>query len=216
MNWHGSVHSQTTTRWLKTTLQRIGQLGAKIYHQTCAFNGCLEWTLNWNEWVDPELLMSLYYITWKHTTVLGNALVNTLALLLTETFCWILSDSVLYLDSGCLPQYDSQAFLFSLVNKPGWAPVKFGQTGAFSYHRSHSIYSCYDSPPTFGLGHDLQVRFLHKSYSKLGYTYSPPNGYSYRSNFTRSFLAGSYFFNPDEIETFYDAAFKSQSKFGDN
>ena len=124
--------------------------------------------------------------------------------------------SVLYLGYGCFYQYDPQAFLFSLVNKPGWAPVKLNQTGEHSYHRSHSIYSCYHSLPTFGLGHDLQVRFIHKSYSNLGSTYSPPSGYNYGSNFTRSFLAGSYFFNPDEIETFYDAAFTSRGKFGDN
>ena len=50
---------------------------------------------------------------------------------LTETFCWILS--ILYLGYGCFGyQYDPQAFLFSLVNKPGWAPVKFGQTGKYS------------------------------------------------------------------------------------
>ena len=68
--------------------------------------------------------------------------------------------------------------------------------------------------PTFGRGHDLQVS-AYSYYSNLGYTYSAPSGYSYRDSFTRSFLAGSYYFNPDEIETFYDAAFTSQGRFED-
>ena len=60
----------------------------------------------------------------------------------------------------------------------------------------------------------LSVRFPYTdSFSNLGLTYSPPRGYSYLSNFSQSFLAGSYYFNPDEIETFYDVAFTSQGKF---
>ena len=127
------------------------------------------------------------------------------------TFCWILS--ILYLGSGCFGhQYDSQAFLFSLVNKPGWAPVKFDQRyGSLS----ESIYRCY-SGPTFGGGHDLRISPRYNSfYTNLGHTYSPPSGYSYGSTFTHSFLAGSYYFNPGEIETFYDAAFTSQGRFED-
>ena len=52
-------------------------------------------------------------------------------------------------------------------------------------------------------------------YTNLGFTYRPPSGYRYGSTFTLSFLAGSYYFNPDEIETFYDAAFTSQGRFED-
>ena len=105
--------------------------------------------------------------------------------------------------------------MFSLVNRPGWAPVKFDQTGQYSYHW-YSTYSCYNVGPTFGGGRDLQVgRSPYNYYSDLGYTYSPPSGYSYRSSFARSFLAGSYQFNPDEVETFYDANFTSQGRLKD-
>ena len=130
---------------------------------------------------------------------------------LTETFCWILS--ILYLGYGCFDhQYDPQAFLFSLVNKPGWAPVKFNQRYGLS---SQSTYRCY-SGPTFGGGHDLRIYFLHKSYSKLGHTYSPPSGYGLLgSNLAETFMAGSFHFNPDEIETFYYAAFTPQGRFED-
>ena len=62
--------------------------------------------------------------------------------------------------------------------------------------------------PTFGGGYDI---FIHKtarsnsnSYSNLGWTYSPPRGYSYGSTFAQTFLAGTYRFTPDEVETFYE------------
>ena len=102
--------------------------------------------------------------------------------------------------------------MFSLVNRPGWAPVKFDQTGQYSYNW-YSTYGCYNVGPTFGGGHDLQVgQSPYNYYSNLGYTYGPPSGYSYGSSFARSFLAGSYYFNPDEVETFYDANFTSQGR----
>ena len=129
-----------------------------------------------------------------------------------ETFCWILS--ILYLASSCVSyQYDPRAFLFSLVNTPGWAPVKFDQR-----HGSYqSIYSC-NSGPTFGGGHDLKLLFPNSGpYSNLGHTYSPSSGYSLASDsyFAQTFMAGSFHFNPDEIETFYDAVFTFQGRFED-
>ena len=70
-------------------------------------------------------------------------------------------------------QYDSKAFLFSLVNKPGWAPVKLSQTGRDSSNRrSINMYSVYG--PTFGYGHDIHIHSHASSnsgsYSKLGWT----------------------------------------------
>ena len=123
--------------------------------------------------------------------------------------CWTSLFTVYFkLGSSCSYRYDSSAFLFSLANKPGWQPLKLDQTGRKSYRRSHSIYSCYDRGPTFGGGHDIYIAnnaaSNTNSNSNLGYTYSPPPGYSYGSSFTRSFLAGSYKFRPDEIEVFYE------------
>ena len=104
-------------------------------------------------------------------------------------------------------QYDSKAFLFSLVNKPGWAPVKLPQTGKYSSSR-YSIYCGSSYGPTFGNGFDIYISSYastnSNSYSNLGYTYSPPSGYSYGSTFARTFLAGTYKFTPDEVETFYE------------
>ena len=108
-------------------------------------------------------------------------------------------------------QYDSKAFLFSLVNKPGWAPVKLPQTGIYSSNRD-SIYCRSDCGPTFGRGHDIYIYNYASSNSNsvnnLGYTYSPPSGYSYASTFARTFLAGTYRFTPDEVETFYETSKK--------
>ena len=107
--------------------------------------------------------------------------------------------------SNCGHLYSSKAFLFSLVNKPGWAPVKLPQTGKYSSSR-HSIYSCSSYGPTFGGGGDIYIPSSSdtNSYTNLGYTYSPPSGHSYGSSFTKSFLAGSYTFQPNEVEVFYE------------
>ena len=94
------------------------------------------------------------------------------------------------------------------MNKPGWAPVKLPQTEIDSSQRAHSIYCGSSYGPTFG-GHDIHISNYASSnsdsYSNLGYTYSPPSGYSYGSTFARTFLAGTYWnFTPDEVETFYE------------
>ena len=106
---------------------------------------------------------------------------------------------------SCQYHYDSQAFLFSLVNKPGWAPVKLPQT--YSY-QGCSIPDCSSYGPSFGGGWDIAIYDYASSsgnnYANLGYTYSAPSGYSYGSTFTRTFLAGTYKFTPDEVETFYE------------
>ena len=82
--------------------------------------------------------------------------------------------------SSCLGhRYDSQAFLFSLVNKPGWAPVKLPQTGQYSSYR-YSIYDCSSYGPTFGGGWDIYIANYasssSSSYANLGWHYSHQAG----------------------------------------
>ena len=106
--------------------------------------------------------------------------------------------------SYCRFGYDSEAFLFSLVNEPGWAPVKLNQTEAGYYSGpQYAIYSCSSYGPTFGGGHDIHIAnnaaYSSSSYSYL-ITYTPPNGYGIGLS---SFLAGSRYFAPNEIETFF-------------
>ena len=111
------------------------------------------------------------------------------------------------IDSSSGNQYDSKAFLFSLVNKPGWAPVKLPQTGTGSSKRE-SIYCSFGYGPTFGGGSDIHISNYassnSKSYTDLGWTYSTPSGYSWGSTFAKTFLAGTVYFTPDEVETFYE------------
>ena len=115
---------------------------------------------------------------------------------------------IFLLVSSCGYRYDSKAFLFSLVNKPGWAPVKLTQTGYYSSGRAYSTYSCSSYGPTFGWDHDIYVSdyasLNTNSYTDLGDIYGPPSGYSYQSTLAYTFLAGSYHFQPDEVETFYE------------
>ena len=109
------------------------------------------------------------------------------------------------IESGNKYQYDSKAFLFSLVNKPGWAPVQLPQTGRNLF--STVFQSSFG--PTFGGGNDIYISNSassnSKSYSNLGYTYSPPSGHSQGGTFANTFLAGTYHFTPDEVETFYES-----------
>ena len=131
-------------------------------------------------------------------------------LLVSGCFCFvfIFFNFFFLLVSSCGYRYDSKAFLFSLVNKPGWAPVKLTQTGQYSYNRARSTYSCSSYEPTFGGGYDIHASNYassnKNSYTNLGYTYAPPSGYSFGSTFTQTFLAGTYNFQPDEVETFYE------------
>ena len=129
----------------------------------------------------------------------------------SSKFTEIVCDSFLpfcLLDSNCGYLYSSKAFLFSLVNKPAWVPVKLSQTGKYS-SSLYSIFSCSNSGPTFGGGSDIWITNYASSKtnskSNLGYTYSPPSGHSPGSSFTKSFLAGSYTFQPDEVEVFYES-----------
>ena len=103
------------------------------------------------------------------------------------------SFSSLFLDTSGKYHRDSKAFLFSLVNN--------NSRGSISCHSILGL--------TFGGGYDISIYNNAPSsgeytYSDLGWTYSPPSGYSYGSTFARTFLAGTYRFIPDEVETFYE------------
>ena len=115
------------------------------------------------------------------------------------------------LASGCQYLSSSTAFLFSLMNKPDWGPVTFKPPGAH-YSYQHATYDCHDRGPSFGTGHDIGIASYASSntnsYTNLGDAYNPPAGHSYRASFTRSFLAGSYHFQPDEVEVFYETNYK--------
>jgi hypothetical protein len=91
-------------------------------------------------------------------------------------------------------QYDSNAFLFSLVNSYN-IPVKMLVTNP-----QNAIYTSQYYGPTFGGGHDLYINSDSSyGYSNLGNSYQVP---SFLTNSSQSFLAGSSSFKPIEIEVY--------------
>ena len=72
----------------------------------------------------------------------------------------------------------------------------------------YALYDCSSYGPTFGGGHSIYIADYASSngnsYANLGWAYSPPSGYNYGDTFTQTFLAGTYQFTPDEVETFYE------------
>jgi len=95
------------------------------------------------------------------------------------------------------------------VNKPGWGPVTFRPPGKYHSYQDATFVYYANYGPTFGTGHDIYIASYASSntnsYSNLGHGYNPPAGHSYGTSFTRSFLAGSYSFQPDEVEVFYES-----------
>jgi hypothetical protein len=92
----------------------------------------------------------------------------------------------------------SCAFLFSIVNPAGLAPIKLPLTG----ERNNKAVCCYSLyGPVFGVGYDLCIRdkcnTVKNSSSRLGGSYTLPPG---QDKYT--FLARSKFFLVAEIEVF--------------
>ena len=71
----------------------------------------------------------------------------------------------------------------------------------------NAIYGNSGYGPTFGSGHDIYIANSAgsntNSYSNLGYSYVQLAGYKYSASDTKRVLAGSYNFQPHEVEVFY-------------
>ena len=67
------------------------------------------------------------------------------------------------------------------------------------------MYSCSNTGPRFGNGHDIYISnnalSNSASYTKCGYTYSVPTGYSVGNC---GFFTGGQYFSPTDIEVFYE------------
>ena len=92
--------------------------------------------------------------------------------------------------------------MFSLQNKANLPPFK-----APICRNEYAIYSSCGYGPTFGGGYDLCIadnpRINDQSYTRFGFSYKLPISYSFGSKKSKSLLAGSYRFTPNEIEVFY-------------
>ena len=94
------------------------------------------------------------------------------------------------------------SFIFSFKNHYGLEPFKLHVKNS-----QHAIYGNSGYGPTFGSGHDIYIAnsagYNTNSYSNLGDGYVQLAGYRQGSNDARSLLAGSYKFQPHEVEVFY-------------
>lgn len=91
-----------------------------------------------------------------------------------------------------------KAFIYSLENKEVLMPFK-----SMVKDGSQAIYMDISYGPTFGGGHDIYIannagQNSH-SYARLGQTFLAPSEVKDKN----TVLAGSYNFNPDEVEVFY-------------
>ena len=97
--------------------------------------------------------------------------------------------------------YDSNAFIFSLRRSGNSNKERFNVT-----QPSYAIYSRSSYGPTFGGGHDINVRDSsntnENSYSNFGYSYQLPKNITYGSTEAKSYLAGSYNWKTTEIEVY--------------
>ena len=90
------------------------------------------------------------------------------------------------------------SFLFSLRNpnnmQPFKCPVK--DTG-------YAIYCSSSYGASFGSNYDLCIENNSSTRSDVGHSYQPPPGYEYDTPQTKALFAGTYQFQPTEIEVFY-------------
>ena len=112
---------------------------------------------------------------------------------------------VFFSDSGGSYTYSAHSFIFSFKNKDNLDPFK-----VLVKTLDHGIYGNNGHGPTFGGGHDIHIsnnaNGNRNSYSNLGHSYVQPPGYTYGSSKIRDLLAGSYKFQPNEVEVFYQSA----------
>jgi hypothetical protein len=92
----------------------------------------------------------------------------------------------------------SRAFLFSIVNPAGLAPMKLPLTGEWN---KYAVWCHLSYGPWFGIGYDICIHgkcnIEKKSFSRLGGSYTLPPGQD-----RNTFLAGSDYFLVAEIEVF--------------
>ena len=97
-------------------------------------------------------------------------------------------------------QEDKSAFIFSLVNKENKSLLFEHMSSGINSIGSYTIHG-----PIFGAGNDIFIsdssNLNTSSYSNLGHIYTHPD-YEYGSAKAITILAGSYYFQVQEIEVF--------------
>ena len=111
---------------------------------------------------------------------------------------------------SCAYSYANKAFIFSLYNVKGYNPVKLTQYR----NQQYAMYRCNTYGPTFGNSHDIYISDgsgnNQNSYTRCGYTYTIPSGYSYGDC---GFFTGGSNFSPTDVEVFYEAGNQEKHPF---
>ena len=101
----------------------------------------------------------------------------------------------------------SVAYLYTLNNTDNVSPRKLPLVKTKG-RKQYAIFSHEVYLPCYGGGLDIflssQANKKNDSYSYLGHTYEAPPGYEKNQDKTKNFLAGSYYFQPDDLEMFYN------------
>lgn len=107
--------------------------------------------------------------------------------------------------SGGSYSYSAQSFIFSFKNKDNLDPFK-----VLVKNLENAIYGNNNYGISFGGGHDIHIsnnaNGNRNSYNNLGHSYVQPPGYTHGSSEIRNLFAGSYKFQPNEVEVFYQSA----------
>ena len=111
-------------------------------------------------------------------------------------------NTVFVSDSSSSYTDSTYSFIFSFKNRYGLEPFSL-----YVKKSDDAIYGNSGYGPTFGGGHDIYIAddaaSNTNSYTNLGHSYVQLAGYKYGASDTRSLLAGSYNFQPQEVEVFY-------------
>ena len=111
-------------------------------------------------------------------------------------------NDILYFSTGPDPgkysyQNDSKAFIFSLFTTTGYNLTKFKIKDA-----QHAIFHSSASGPSFGKGHDLGITDGGRNSLTFVSSYDAPPGCGAFGSCPT--FAGSYKFNPSDVEVFYE------------
>ena len=135
------------------------------------------------------------FLSWSFSKTVDVSGVNFFPYIL-YAFCTFVIDS-----SGSYTE-SAHSFIFSFKNKDGLGPFK-----VLVSVNERAIYGGSGNGPTFGNGFDLKIAngagSNTDSYTNLGKAYVQVAGYKYGASDTQSLLAGSYNFQPHEVEVFH-------------
>ena len=111
-------------------------------------------------------------------------------------------ETIFYVITGFSYKKAPGSFIFSLRNEENLPPFK---APLKNENDKQAIYTSHDCGPVFGnVDHDLYISDYVAnsntySHTNFGITYQPPPGFRDK----HTILAGTYYFNPLEVEVFY-------------